>query len=311
MTKDVSRVDLPKAKKLFRRRENNRATRSRTTPYLFVSFAVLVVIATNIIPLIITFWDTLHTNSLLSANYAFVGFRNYSHVLSDTAFQGALVNTLEYMAIAIVGVLVVGLSFALWVRGAKHGKGLLVTMIIIPWAVPGTINGAMWSLIFSPSNGVLNGILRQLGFIKQDILWLQGSTALPVVALTLLWQAVPIGALILLAGADHIPHELYEQARVDGAGVYRAFWSVTLPLLRPAIAITIVQTGITGIGIFDQIYVLNGNASSTISIVQQTYLYAFKNLDFGFGVSLAMISTLLSFMVSLLVLKFIYREVQF
>ena len=294
-----------------RRRGSQRATRSRTAPYLFVSLAVLVVIVTNIIPLVTTIWDTVHKNSLLSSEHPFVGFENYLHVLSDPAFQGALVNTLEYVGIGIIGVLVVGMPFALWVQGVKHGKGLLITMIIIPWAVPGTVNGAIWSLIFSPSNGILNGILKQLNLINHDILWLQGSRGLPVVALTLLWQAVPIGALILLAGLDHIPHELYEQCRVDGAGAFRAFWSVTLPLLRPAIAITMVQTAITGIGIFDQIYVLNGNASSTLSIVQQTYLYAFKNLDFGFGVSAAMVSTIISFSVSILVLKFIYREVEF
>src|SRR5665647_87129 len=286
-------------------------TRSRITPYIFVAAAVIVVICTNAIPLSITIWDSLHADSLLVAAHPFVGLKNYAGVLGDPAFQGALANTLEYVVLAVIGVLALGLSFALWVRGAKYGKGLLITMIIVPWAVPGTVNGAIWSLIFSPINGLLNGILKQLHIISSDVLWLQGPGALPLVSLTLVWQALPLGALILLAGLENIPMELYEQAQIDGASHLRAFWSLTLPLLRPAIAITVVQTAITGVSIFDQIYVLNGNAPATLSIVQQTYVYAFKNLSFGLGMSAAMISTVISILISLAILKFVYREVEF
>jgi multiple sugar transport system permease protein len=303
-------ADLP-TKLFVRRRVSQGSPRSRTAPYLLVAGAVIVVICTNLIPLAVTLWDSLHKNSLLVNGHPFVGLSNYSNVLRDPAFQGALVNTLEYVVLAVAGVLALGLLFALWVRGAKHGKGLLIMMIIIPWAVPGTVNGAIWALILSPVNGFLNGVLKQLHLIDHNILWLQGPGALPLVCLTLVWQAVPIGALILLAGVDSIPVELYEQCRVDGAGHLRTFASVTLPLLRPAIAITMVQTALTGVSIFDQIYVLNGNAPSTISIVQQTYLYAFKNLNFGLGVSAAMISTIISLVVSLSVLAFVYREVEF
>jgi multiple sugar transport system permease protein len=272
---------------------------------------MLIVIGTNIVPLGRTIWDSLHADSLLAQAHPFIGLKNYAKVLNDPAFRVALVNTLEYVGLTIVGVLGLGLPFALWVRGVRHGKALLITMIVIPWAVPGTVNGAIWSLIFSPTSGFLNGVLRELGIIHGDVLWLQSAGALPLVCLTLLWQALPIGALILLAGRESIPSDLYEQARVDGAEAGRAFWDITLPLLRPAIAITVVQTAITAVNIFDQIYVLNGNAPPTLSLVQQTYLYAFNNLDFGLGLSAAMVSTLISLGVSLAALAFVYREVEF
>lgn len=294
-----------------RRRGAGSGRESRLPPYFFVATAMVVVIGTNVMPLASTLWDSVHQNSLLSTKHPFVGLGNYISVLEDPAFQTALINTLEYVVLGIVGVIVLGLAFALWVRNVKHGKGLLIMLIVIPWAVPGTVNGAIWALILNPSSGFLNSMLKQLHLVGGEVLWLQGAGALPLISLTLIWQALPIGMLIMLAGLENIPQELNEQMRVDGAGPFRAFWSVILPLLRPVLAITIVQTAITGINIFDQIYVLNGNAPATLSIVQQTYIYAFKNLDFGFGVSAAVISTVLSLIVTLGAFAFVYREVEY
>ena len=232
-------------------------------------------------------------------------------VLADPAFQNASVNTLQYLLLTMVGVLGIGLPTALWLRTVRVRRDLLIAVVLIPWAVPGTVTGELWALIFKPTNGMLNGLLINLHIIDSNMVWLQGPTAIPFVALTLIWQTAPIAALILLAGLEYIPSELYEQAKVDGAGSIQAFLGVTLPLLRPAIAIAIVVASIAAIGIFDQIYVLNANSPKTISIVQQTYLYAFKVLDFGFGISASMIATIVSVVLELVALQFIYREIEF
>jgi multiple sugar transport system permease protein len=282
----------------------------RVLPYVFVSASLLIVVVLNIVPLAFTLLDSVQKNSLLDPTHPFVGLKNYVGVLTDPDFQNAFRNTMEYLVLIVVGVIGLGLPFALWLQGVKH-RGLMIALLMIPWAVPGTVNGELWSLIFKPTNGLLNGILQMLHITSTDVIWLQGSTALPLTALTLIWQVVPFATLILLAGLEYIPTELLEAARVDGAGSLTTFQRITLPLLRPAIAISIVQASISALAIFDQIYVLNGNSARTISLVQQMYLYTFRNLDFGFGVSAAMITTVVSVGVSLTVLAVVYREVEY
>jgi multiple sugar transport system permease protein len=271
----------------------------------------VVLLALNLVPLGFSVYESLHRDSLLNPEHSFVGLANYVAVLTDPAFQGALDNTLKYLVLAVVGVLVIGLPIALWLRGVKHMRGALIAIVLIPWAVPGTVNGELWALILKPTNGLLNSILLRLHLIHQNVIWLQGAKALPLVALTLVWQTVPIATLIMLAGLEYIPQELYEQAQVDGASASRMLYGITLPLLRPAIAISTVVASIAGIGIYDQIYVLQGNSPNTLSVVQQTYLYAFTDLDFGHAVSAAMIGTIASIVVSLLVLKVVYREIAY
>ncbi len=271
---------------------------------------MLIIVAFNFVPLAFTIWDSIHLNSLLDPAHPFVGPKNYVGVLTDPAFQNAFSNTMEYLVLTVVGVIGLGLPFALWLQGVRH-RGLMLALVMIPWAVPGTVNGEVWSLIFKPTNGLLNGILHSLHVTETNVIWLQGATALPLTALTLIWQVVPIATLILLAGLEYIPTELLEAARVDGAGGLKTFRSITLPLLRPAIAISIVQSSIMALAIFDQIYVLNGNSNSTISLVQQMYLYTFRVLDFGYGVSAAMITTVVSVVFSLMILALVYREVEY
>jgi multiple sugar transport system permease protein len=292
-------------------RRRRRPLEPRYLPYLFVAATVLIIAVFNIIPLAFALWDSVHNDSPLRVDRGFIGLQNYIDVLSDPAFQNAAANTLKYLLITVVGVLGVGLPTALWLRTVRIRRDLLIAVVLIPWAVPGTVTGELWALILKPTNGMLNGVLLNLHVIDSNIIWLQGPTAIPFVAVTLIWQTAPIAALILLAGLEYIPSELYEQAKVDGASSVRAFLGVTLPLLRPAIAIAIVVASIAAVGIFDQIYVLNANSPKTISLVQQTYLYAFKVLDFGLGISASMIATLVSVALSFLALRFVYREIEF
>jgi multiple sugar transport system permease protein len=305
-------VGDPAGGRTLLRRIGRRGLQPRFLPYVFVGATVLVLAGLNLIPLGYSISGSLHRGSLLNVDHSFIGLRNYTTVLTDPAFQNAFRNTLAYLVYTDIGVLLVGLPIALWLRGIKRRRrAVMVTIVLIPWAVPGTVNGELWALIFKPTNGLLNSFLQKLDIIHSNFVWLNGAKALPLVSLTLIWQTVPIAALIMLAGLEHIPGEIYEQARIDGATSLQTLRRITLPLLRPAIAISLVVASISAIGIFDQIYVLTGNAQSTISVVQQTYLYAFKVLDFGYAVSAAMIGTIASVIVSLVVLRFIYREIAF
>jgi multiple sugar transport system permease protein len=304
--------DDPVGGRALLRRIGRRGLQPRFLPYLFVAATVVVLAGLSLIPLAYSISGSLHRGSLLSTDHSFIGLQNYISVLTDPAFQTALKNTLAYLVYTDIGVLIVGLPIALWLRGLKRRRrAVMLTIVLIPWAVPGTVNGELWSLIFKPTNGLLNSFLLKLHIIHSNFVWLEGPKALPLVSLTLIWQTVPIAALIMLAGLEYIPGEIYEQARIDGASNFQTLRRVTLPLLRPAVAISLVVSSISAIGIYDQIYVLTGNAQNTISVVQQTYLYAFKVLDFGYAVSAAMIGTIASVIVSLVILRFIYREIAF
>jgi multiple sugar transport system permease protein len=288
-----------------------RGREPKILPYVFVAATIVVLAGLNLIPLAYSIIDSLHRGSLLNQDHSFVGLQNYITVFTDPAFQTAFKNTIGYLIYTDVGVLIFGLLIALWLHGIKRRRAVMMAIVLIPWAIPGTVNGEIWALIFKPTNGLLNGVLLKLHIISTNVIWLQGGKSLPLVSLTLIWQVTPIAALIMLAGLEYIPEDLYEHARIDGGSSLQILRRITLPLLRPAIAISLVVASISAIGIFDQIYVLNGNASSTISVVQQTYIYAFKVLDFGYAVSAAMIGTIVSVIVSLVVLRVIYREIEF
>lgn len=281
--------------------------------YLFVGPAFIIVIPLVLYPVVISVLDSFRVDDLLYPTmHNFVGFQNYARVLADPQFLQSAGNTAIYLILATVGALLLGHAMAFWLHGIHRFRGLFLALLILPWAVPGTVTGLLWSFIYNPASGLLNSVLKSLHIISQNVVWFSGSHMdLVYISLPLIWQSAPITAIILLAGLETIPPNLYEAAEIDGSSVISTFLRITMPLLRPSLAIGLLNAGIAGIGIFDQIYVLNGYAGSTKSVVVQTYLYAFQNLNFGQGISASFIITIVTFVVSLVYLKFVYREVVF
>ncbi|PSR32297.1 MAG: sugar ABC transporter permease [Sulfobacillus benefaciens] len=284
------------------------------TPYLLVLPAMAVILGLVIYPLIFSVFSSLHVDNLLYPSiHTFVGWKNYQQVLSDPSFQIAVRNTGLYFIFATVGILLFGLTISSWLHSIPHRwRGLFLTIVILPWAVPGVVTGLLWSFIYNPTSGILDGALTSLHIISHNIIWFNHtSVSLILITIALLWQIVPLASIILLAGLESIPPTIYEAATVDGCPPVRRFFRITLPLLRPSLAIVLVQTAVLSIGIFDQVYVLTGYDPSTKSAVIQTYLYAFQNLNFGQGISAALIITLGITVVGYLYLRLIYREVAY
>jgi len=280
--------------------------------YLFVLPAVAVIAVLVLYPLVSSVYDSFHMDYLESPSHAFVGGANYVHVFSDPAFRTAALNTLYYLLLATGGSLVVGLLMAVWLRGIGRSRMLFLTVIVLPWAVPGVVNGVLWSFIFNPTNGLLNEVLVNLHLLHHNVIWLENPTsAIVCISVSLLWQIAPICAVIFLAGMESIPPALYEQASVDGCSGLHSFTRITLPLLRPALAIGLLDAGILGLSIFDQVYVLSGYAPASISAVIQIYLYAFQDFQFGIGIAASLLVTVAGLVISLFYLKIVYREVAF
>lgn len=225
----------------------------------------------------------------------FVGLRNYSDVLADPQTQAAGVHTLAYLALALLLELGLGLAFALALRRPFRGRSLVFTALVLPWALPGVVSGLLWQRVFSADNGLLNSVLLQTHVIGSYVSWLTNPVySIVFITLVHVWGVLPLTTLILLSGLNGIPEELYAASSVDGASGGRQFWFVTLPLLRPAIAVALTTGSVSALAIFDEIYVLNGAALSTRSAMMQIYDTTFRQLDFGHGSALAIMLTVVT-----------------
>jgi multiple sugar transport system permease protein len=202
---------------------------------------------------------------------------------------------------------------ALGLRDKFRGRSIILAIMVLPWALPGVVEGIAWAWIYDPTFGVLNSVLKELHIITHFQLWISGSQLASTffIELVQVWQITPLSAILILASLQSIPPDLNEAAAVDGANAWYTLRRITLPLIRPGITIAVVQAIIQCINIFDQVYVLNGNAIGGRSIMMQTYLIAFQNLNFGQGYALSFVVTFATMLISVVALRFIYRRVEY
>ncbi len=175
------------------------------------------------------------------------------------------------------------------------------------------VEGVIWSWIYNPTFGVLDSVLKSAHLIGQYQLFI-GSHQIETIlfiALVQVWQITPLAALLVLAATQAIPDELYESAGCDGANWAQRITRITLPLARPAIAIAAAEALVMSINIFDQVYVLNAAATTGSSLMSQTYFITFQDLNFGQGYAISLFATVATILLSLLVLKVVYRKVEY
>jgi ABC-type sugar transport system permease subunit len=282
--------------------------------YLLVSAAFLIIGALVLYPSAQSFVGSFFRYELGDPEHPFVGLDNYLTVLTDQGFLTALTNTVGYLIAISVLLFVSGMVIAVWLQRLRgKTRAVAVTLVVLPWAVPGTISGSLWSLILMPTtSGLLNSVLISAGLIHDPISWIQtpaGGTFF--IGLMVVWSGAPFAAIILLAGLEGIPQELYEASTVDGATGVQRFFTITLPLLRPAMALVALSGALSAIGLYDQVFVLVGNDPARITLTGQVYLSAFQDFSFGFGYAASVIATLLSALFAWLYLRFIYRDVEY
>lgn len=259
--------------------------------------AALVVFGVVLYPagraLVISFYDV---NSPLPGAYPFVGLRNYGQVLADHRLWAAGEHTLYFTLVSTALELVLGLGLAQLLAAPLRLRWLFRAIVILPWALPTIVNGAMWRWIFNAQYGVANALLTQLHLQDEYRSWLGTSPflALNVVILADVWKNTPLVAFFLLAGLLTIPRELHEAAWVDGAGPVRTFFRITLPLLLPNVALVLVLRTIEAFKVFDIVYVMTGGgpASGTQTVTFFTYLQAFSAQRFSAGAALAYLTVL-------------------
>lgn len=268
--------------------------------YIFILPVLIVMIVVVFYPLVRGF-----DMSLRSLNYAqgatgeFIGLKNYLLSLKDPSLITSTWHTFGYMLVAVGLEIILGILMALILNRVFIGRGVVMAIMILPWALPGVVSGVLWSRIFNPDNGLLNSLLFQLHLISKYQLWFTNSSwSILLIGLVHAWSVIPLTTLIFISGLQTISNELYDAAQVDGASTSQQFRFITLPLLQPSIAVSLTIGTVSALSIFDQIYVLNGTALSTRSIQMQIYLTTFKHINFGVGTAMAFLLTLLTIIFS-------------
>ncbi len=277
--------------------------------------SLIVVFGIVILPLARTLYTSFFdVNSPFPGRYPFVGLGNYRRTFGNPDFWAAIRRTAYFTLVSTWFELVLGLLLGLLLSVQFRGRAVLRSIVILPWALPTIVNGLMWRWILNPSYGALNALLTQLHIIPSYRSWLGTPfLALNMVIVADVWKTTPLAAFLILAGLQTIPRELYEAARVDGAGAIRGFLSVTLPLLIPTILVILVVRTIEAFKVFDIIYIMTrgGPANGTQSIAYYAYLQAFSNQLFGYGGALAYVIALFILGFALIYMRLLRREVEY
>jgi multiple sugar transport system permease protein len=218
------------------------------------------------------------------------GLRNYLILLKDPRALLSLYHTSFFTLVSVGLELVLGVALALILHKRFKGRGVLRAATLIPWAIPTVVAALLWKWIFNDQYGIINELLLRTGLISGYKSWLgETGTAMFSLIITDVWKTTPFMALLLLAGLQMIPRELYEAARVDGASALGQFYYITLPLLIPSILVALLFRSIDAFRIFDMVYVMTGggpgNSTETLSLY--TYKTLFSFLDFGYGAALS------------------------
>jgi len=282
-------------------------------PYLLVAPLAIFIVGLALVPAAFTIIESFYRVNPLDPPTRFDGIGNFRRLFANSAVLTSFGNTAIYVVVGVVLSTILGIFFAVVLRRPFRGRGIVIAVLILPWALPGVVEGILWTGIFDPSSGLMNGVLSSLHLASHGSVLLGENRWLTIflIELVQVWQITPLSTLLVLAAMQLMPEELFQAAAIDGCGAWRSFWRITLPLARPGIAVAIVQSLIATLNVFDQPYVLNGAATTGSSITEQTYFISFQDLDFGGGYALSLLITVITLVVSLIVVRAVYRRVDY
>ena len=232
---------------------------------------------------------------------SFVGFDNYLFIFSDPDFWHSVWVTLVFTFFSVTIEAVLGLVVALVANSKFTGRTLLRVAILIPWAIPTVVSSQIWKWMFNDIYGVANIILAGLHIIPHKLAWLATpETALPVIIAVDVWKTTPFMSLLLLAGLQLIPSDLYEAASIDGASGTRKFFSVTLPLVMPTLLVALIFRTLDALRVFDIFYIMVGGQGNmaTMAVYNQQQLIQFLDAGVGSATSVVILIFIMIFVVA-------------
>lgn len=237
------------------------------------------------------------TATFYTGEAPWVGWANYERIVTSPQFGRVLLNTGLFTAVSIGAQFVLGMALALFFRRRFPLSGVIRALLLLPWLIPLIVSASVWRWMLDKDSGVVNEILTLITGTDVAIGWLTDvNIALPTIILVNIWLGIPFNLTILYSGLQDVPEELYEAASLDGATGWRAFWHITLPLLRPVTAVVLILGVVYTLKALDVILGLTGGgpAGATQTLSTESYRLSFGQFDFGGGAAVANILILIS-----------------
>ncbi|HZZ42891.1 MAG TPA: sugar ABC transporter permease [Tepidisphaeraceae bacterium] len=277
----------------------------QTFAAILLTPAFLFVACLAIYPIIRVIWLSFFTQNLgTELHPQFTGITNYTRLLNDGHYFAALRTTLIFTFFAVSSELILGMTMALLLNETFRGRSIARAAALVPWALPTAVLALAWKWVFNDQFGVFNDLLMRLHLISHPIAWLgTPATALFSLIFADVWKTTPFMMILLLAGLQDIPNELYEAAHIDGARSINSFRLITLPMLLPSITLALLFRSLQSFGIFDLPFVMTGGgpggATETVGIY--TYNTYLRYLDFGYGSAMIVGTTLVMAFIAILI----------
>ena len=286
--------------------------------YMFLVPMVLILACVAVWPLFRTIafsFTDASADTIFNGQSEWVGFENYIErrvrpngdirwrgVLLDADWWNAVWNTIRFAFVSVALETFFGLLVALVLNMEFRGRGLVRAAVLIPWAIPTVVSAKMWGWMLNDQFGIINDILLKLGVIAAPVAWTASSdTAMVAVLIVDVWKTTPFMALLILAGLQMIPRDIYEAATLDGVHSVKTFYRVTLPLLRPTIAVAVIFRALDALRTFDLIYLLTPQSNETVTMSVLSFREIQQFGDYGEGSAM---STLLFLIITGFVLLY-------
>jgi trehalose/maltose transport system permease protein len=272
----------------------------RRTAYYMVLPSLLIIVIIAFFPILYGIVLSL-TDSTISGFGSFIGLENYTEMFQNPDFLEGFYNTVIFTVVSVAMEFIIGLGIALAINRAFRGRGLVRAAVLVPWAFPTVIAAVMWRLMFQSQVGIIQYVAGAMGIISDPIL---SNRSLLLIASILVdvWKTTPFVALLLLAGLQVIPGEVYEAARVDGANVMQRFFRITLPLLKGAILVAVLFRTLDSYRVYDLFWVMTNRELASLS----TFVYEgvrISQLQFGEGNAASVFIFLTAFLIALFFIK--------
>jgi multiple sugar transport system permease protein len=274
------------------------------------SLIILLFIAYPLFYVFVISLQSVTISGLRSGNTPFVGLENYITIFSDPLFLTTLGRTLVMSAVSVTLMISIGLFVAMAMNQKVKISGLTRALVLLPWAVPPIANGIMWGFVYNSRYGHLNAVLYSLGIVDEFVS-IVGDPFLAKAGViwAYVWRVIPFSALLFYAALQGIPEELYEAAEVDGANGWQQFWKITLPMLRPVIAVLLILRTAFAMTIFDEVFAITqgGPGDSTWTSAWYSYWSSFRLLKFDIGAASSFVLAIIIAIFAFIYIRLIYR----
>jgi trehalose/maltose transport system permease protein len=270
-------------------------------PYYLVIPTIVVILVVAVYPIFDSIWLSMLDNPASPVGSTFVGLQHYSQLFADSVYRGAIVRTIVFTIISVALECILGLGVALLINKTFPGRGLVRAAILVPWAFPTIVSAYIWQLMYNDQTGVISYFLQGIHLLKPGGSLLETPNGVVTAAVvTDVWKTTPFMALLILAGLQVIPGELYEAASVDGSSRWQQFWTITLPMIKNVLLIALLFRTLDAVRVFDLFYAFGARLAESMGSNAFFLMFAGTAADFGPGLASAVVIFVLGIIVSLI-----------